>query len=206
MLLLLSFLPILYAFFRSISETRYFLPLYPIFIIFSLLAIKEISGKIQNKKVFLTLLVIFLLTSSLIFLHFKMQDIQHEREALEIAKYVTKTTNVVNGYDPESKYLMVTKLLESKFPVLRTEVPPSATPLLIEGFATFDEYMEFGHKFGLTHLVLDESKNKPTYLIEIFIEEEKYPYLTKIFDSSEYGYKYHVKIFKIDYEKINFIS
>ena len=205
-LLLLSFLPILYAFFRSISETRYFLPLYPIFIIFSLLAIKEISGKIQNKKVFLTLLVIFLLTSSLIFLHFKMQDIQHEREALEIAKYVTKTTNVVNGYDPESKYLMVTKLLESKFPVLRTEVPPSATPLLIEGFATFDEYMEFGHKFGLTHLVLDESKNKPTYLIEIFIEEEKYPYLTKIFDSSEYGYKYHVKIFKIDYEKINFIS
>ena len=205
-ILLLSLLPIFYAFLRSISETRYFLPLYPIFIIFSLLAIKEISGKIQNKKVFLTLLVIFLLTSSLIFLHFKMQDIQHEREALEIAKYVTKTTNVVNGYDPESKYLMVTKLLESKFPVLRTEVPPSATPLLIEGFATFDEYMEFGHKFGLTHLVLDESKNKPTYLIEIFIEEEKYPYLTKIFDSSEYGYKYHVKIFKIDYEKINFIS
>lgn len=205
-IILFSLLPILYAFLRSISETRYFFPLYPIFVIFALLAIKEISEKIHNKKVFFTLVVIFLLASSLIFLHFKMQDIEHEKEALEIAKYVTESAKVVNGYHPESKYLMVTKLLESEFPVLRSEIPPGTYPLLMEGFSTFEEYMKFGQEFGLTHLVIDESKNQPTYLIDVFNEEKKYPYFTKIFDSSEHGYKYHVKIFKIDYEKINFLT
>lgn len=203
-ILLFSLLPILYAFFRSISETRYFLPLYPIFVIFALFAIKEISGKIHNKKVFFTLLVIFLLVSSSIFLHFKMQDVQHERETLEIAKYVAKSANVINDYHPVSKYLMVTNLLESKFPVLKSEVPPSVTLITMEGFSTFDEYMKFGYKSGLTHLVIDESKNQPAYLIDIYNEDKKYPYFTKIFDSSERGYKYHLKIFKIDYEKIDF--
>ena len=33
------------------------------------------------------------------------------------------------------------------------------------------------------------------------MNEEKYPYLIKTFDSQENGYKYHVKIFKIDYGK-----
>ncbi len=203
-ILIFSLLPILYAFFRSISETRYFLPLYPILVIFTLLIVREISERIKKRKIFLTLFVVFLIVSSSIFLHFKMQDIEHEKEALQIANYVTKTAKVVNGYDPESKYLMVTKILEvKKFPVLRSEVPPSVTPLPIEGFSTFEEYMGFGRKFEITHLVLDESKKRPAFLIEIFNEDKKYPYLTKIFDSSEYGYEYHVKIFKIDYEKLN---
>ena len=60
--------------------------------------------------------------------------------------------------------------------------------------------MKFGYKSGLTHLVIDESKNQPAYLIDIYNEDKKYPYFTKIFDSSERGYTYHVKIFKINFE------
>ena len=36
--------------------------------------------------------------------------------------------------------------------------------------------------------------------MNVFKNEEKYPYLIKQYDSIEYGYTYHVKIFKIDYK------
>ena len=203
-ILLLSFLPILYAFFRSISETRYFLPLYPIFVIFSLLAIKEISGKIQNKKILFTLLVVFLLASSSIFLYFKMENMEHEKEALKIANYITENTKVINEYYPEGKYLMITKLLDTeKFPVLGADIPHSVKILPIRGFNTLNEYMEFGHREGLTHLVLDGSERNPIFLNDVFTESKKYPYLIEIFDSYEHGYKYHVKIFEVDFEKFN---
>jgi hypothetical protein len=35
----------------------------------------------------------------------------------------------------------------------------------------------------------------------VFYNEQKYPYLVKVFDSSLQDYKYKVKIFKIDYQK-----
>ena len=35
-----------------------------------------------------------------------------------------------------------------------------------------------------------------------FYHDEKYAYLTKVFDSKDHGISYHVKIFKIDYNKV----
>ena len=37
-------------------------------------------------------------------------------------------------------------------------------------------------------------------VVDVFKNEEKYPYLIKQYDSIEYGYTYHIKIFKIDYK------
>ena len=56
---------------------------------------------------------------------------------------------------------------------------------------------------GLTHIVADEIPSRPEFLKDVFENEEKYPYLTKIYDSSEHGFEYHLKIFRIDYEKFN---
>ena len=36
-------------------------------------------------------------------------------------------------------------------------------------------------------------------LIHVFNNEEKYPFLTKEYDSKENGFKYHIKLFKINY-------
>ena len=47
----------------------------------------------------------------------------------------------------------------------------------------------------------DENKISPKLLVDIFENEEKYPYLIKKLDTSDLGYSYHVKIFEIDYEK-----
>jgi hypothetical protein len=58
---------------------------------------------------------------------------------------------------------------------------------------------------GLTHIVIDDVSNRPPFLIDVFNNEEKYPYLVKVFDSKDHRYKHHVKIFKIDYEKFELV-
>ena len=66
---------------------------------------------------------------------------------------------------------------------------------------SLEKYIKSSESKGLTHLVIDDSKSRAIFLNDVFNDEEKYPYLIKIFDSQENGYKYHVKIFKIDYGK-----
>ena len=67
------------------------------------------------------------------------------------------------------------------------------------GFDSIIEYIESSEEKGLTHLVVDGQKNRPSFLNDVFYHKEKYPYLTEVFDSSEHGFKYHVKIFEIDF-------
>jgi len=40
----------------------------------------------------------------------------------------------------------------------------------------------------------------------VLLNNEKFPYLIKEFDSLEYDYKYQLQIYKIDYEKFNLID
>ena len=54
--------------------------------------------------------------------------------------------------------------------------------------------------------IISEAFHKITNRVDIFNHEEKYPYLIKEFDSEELGFRYHVKIFKIDYSKFNSIN
>jgi hypothetical protein len=58
----------------------------------------------------------------------------------------------------------------------------------------------------VTHIVTDENSNRAEFLKDVFKNEEKYSYLTKIYDSSEHGYEYHLKIFQIDYEKFEHVK
>ena len=42
------------------------------------------------------------------------------------------------------------------------------------------------------------------FVDQVYLNEEQYPYLIKIFDSHEHGYeKLKIKVFEIDYEKFN---
>jgi len=55
----------------------------------------------------------------------------------------------------------------------------------------------------LTDLILDGQKNRPSFLNDAYYHPEKYHYLVEVYDSSKDGFKYHVKIFKIDYNLFN---
>ena len=73
-------------------------------------------------------------------------------------------------------------------------------------YNSLNEFIDIGKNEGLTHIVADENENRPQFLKDVFENEEKFPYLTKIYDSSEHGYDYHLKIFRIDYEKFESIE
>ena len=51
--------------------------------------------------------------------------------------------------------------------------------------------------------MIDDNKKRPDFLKELFIEEEKYTYLKKIYDSKSNGFEYQVKVFEINYELFN---
>ena len=69
-----------------------------------------------------------------------------------------------------------------------------------------DDYFELLKKQKVTHLLLDKENNVRLisdelriHLIDIFKNEQNYPFLIKEYDSKENGFKYHLKLFKIDY-------
>jgi O-antigen/teichoic acid export membrane protein/4-amino-4-deoxy-L-arabinose transferase-like glycosyltransferase len=186
------------------QDTRYLLPLYPFFSILSLLGVKYFTDGKRNQTSFSILIVIFILISSGIFLHLKITDQQHEREALELSRYVTNSTMGINDYNPEGGYVQIAKISELKsFPALSYSVPSYPKIISTDGFTSLEDYIKFGKQQGLTDLIVDDSKNRPEFLSDVFVHEEKYPYLEKIFDSKEHGYKYHLEIFRINYEKFN---
>ena len=59
-----------------------------------------------------------------------------------------------------------------------------------------------GEKFGLTHIMsAKDGDSFFSFVDELYENEKKYPYLTKVFDAEDEGYeKLRVKIFSIDYD------
>ena len=97
----------------------------------------------------------------------------------------------------------------SKFLFLKNPKIPNGKKIKLVKTYEYDslnEFIGYGKNEGLTHIVVDGNENRQQFLKDVFENEEKFPYLTKIYDSSEHGYDYHLKIFRIDYEKFESIE
>ncbi len=231
-ILLYSFfliLPAFYAYTRELSEIRYLLVLYPIFSLFSIFFIDFIMKKLSKKNFLVVLIILGLLVSSSLFLYIKLPDYEHEKESLEIARYIIENTKIINEYFPETEKLIYVKLEYTDFPTLSSKtainhnLPPidkivtlldplkvteiESTPLYKEQPKFLSEsvvdYIEITRNYGLTHIVTDGNNANPEILNDLFFDENRYPFAIKEFDSSDLGYHYHVKIFKIDYDKFD---
>jgi len=194
-------LPAFYVYSREVQETRYLFQLFPIFCILSIFTIQKLEKKFPKPKILMIILLIGIILSSLMFLQYKAVDYSHERDALGIAYDVYDITGgIVNDYYPEIKYLNFIRYTKvDNFPVLTTTIP-GLTVFTKYDFDSIDEYIQYGKENGLTHLVLDGNNVNLSLLNDIFFNEEDYPYAIRVYDSLEHGYKYHVKIFKIDYQ------
>ncbi|NWJ89795.1 glycosyltransferase family 39 protein [Marine Group I thaumarchaeote] len=220
--LVVFLLPAFYAYSRDFQEFKYLFILFPIFSVVSMFTLRRIFVRNnESSRIFVVLLIGFLIFSVGYYVYFA-PDLEHEQEALAIATIIKDTTKKVNGYYPEGVYFIhVIKNTDlEKFPILSTSLPPhnkivthfnwleyvndpNVKSILaddIQGINSVEDYIKFGEKSGLTHLVTDGISAQPKILNDIFYNEKNYPYLLKQFDSTEHGFKYHMKIYEIDFQ------
>lgn len=207
-------LPAVYAYSVPALDTRFLFILYPMFCIFSALTIKKFIDKFSNKNLILISILCVLFLSSYLFLEYKVLDTKHEREAFIVAKYLVESPNVLNNYYPESRYLESAEIFKNWDQVkqyffadrekgisIRSSIPHKFSAISTNGFDTVENFIQKNKEKGLTILVTDNEKNRPAFILDVFNNEEKYPYLIKELDTSGIEYSYHVKIFRINYEK-----
>ena len=73
-------------------------------------------------------------------------------------------------------------------------------------YDSLEEIISNGEQLGLRYISVSDT-NTYDFVNEVYLNEEEYPYLDKIFDWKEEGFqRFKVKAFEIDYEKFHQIS
>lgn len=202
--LIVSSIPILYAYISKAYDTRYFYFLYPIFCLISLFAIKKYISKSSNKNFILTLIVIGILASSIIFYEYEKINYEKERELNEIAKIISKMTTGLNFHPSETRYIRAAEL-PSDWPFVFFDKMHKIKSIRTNNYDDLNSFIS-NSRGNLTHLIVDDNSELPKFLQEVYRNGENYEYLTKVFDSNDHGFKHQVKLFKIDFEKFDLIN
>ena len=145
---------------------------------------------------------------SSIFLNFTITDFEMQKEEYEISLIINQIATSVNRDYSSLQYLKWSDMdVLENFPILSTDVKQRDRVEIISignesenVFLVMEDYFAFAQKQGLTHLVLDNDNINNHFLKEIFQNEKQYPFLKKVYDSSEFGYNFHIKIFEINYD------
>lgn len=180
-------------------DTRYIFPLYPMFSIISIYIIKKIFDKKISKKILLFLIIGSIIFLSSIFLYYKQTDLDHEKEAFEISKEVIHAKGINNyGINDESKYVRVIGFVD-EHPVLSDKLWRGPVTFETESFFSLENFIDEYRTENLDFIVVSTT-NRSGFLDDIFYNENNYIYLEKVYDSFDHGYKFHVKIYKINYD------
>lgn len=203
-----------HAYSIPLPDTRYLFPLYPFFIIATIFGIRFFIEKSKNSKIVFFIILSSIIISSAVFLHIKSTDYEHELEAYLIDKKITSDFKKFNEFYPESRYLEFSDLPENwkdfqkLFDIQRVEsvsmrksITHNFEKISISNFNSIEEFISKNRINGLDHIVADDRETRVDFIKDIFENEENYPYLEKIYDSTNDGFNYHVKVFQINYEK-----
>lgn len=202
-----ALIPAIYGY-SFASDSRYIFPIYPIFCIMSVYSIKYFLQKTTKPKCITILIFSIIIVSSILYLDWKDIDKEHELELYNLALEISNRASIVNVYYPESSYLNVVGLTKIEyFPTSSDEYMNKRTEYYWYTEAnSVNDLIKLGKENGSTHLVIDDNQNRPQFIRNILINENNFPYLIKEFDSLEYGYKYQLNIYKIDYEKFDLMK
>ena len=196
-------IPIMYS--VSIApDTRYVYPLFPIFCVISLFGMNWIGRNFKNEKLIVGLIFVGIIISSLVFLDFKKLDYEYNDEAFSVAKDIVVNIEGINRGSLVDRYIKQAEIANG-WPILSTGEQVKEYEikrLSIKEHTSLENFIISGKEKGLTHLLIDENHNIPDYIFHVFYNEEKYPYLKNIYDSKNFGYQYHVKLYKINYDEI----
>ena len=145
--------------------------------------------------------------TSFLYLNFKNEiDTDYENEVFLITKFIASKTSLINDNSVDIRYrtaaTIVTNWPNLPTPTSEAHIERSLKLISSTGHNSLIEFIDSSKDEGLTHLAVDGREHQPEFLGDVFYHDEEYVYLTKIFDSKDHDMNYHVKIFKIDYNKV----
>jgi len=204
---LIMSIPAFYAYSIPLLETRYLYYIYPLFCVISIFTVFSFVKKFRNQDLALVLIILGILSASLVFLEFKKIDYEHEKEIHILAENIASTATGINNDSAEIKYIKTAEII-SNWPslplVYENKIVTKMSYFSSSGFNSLEKFLENSKEEGLSHLVIDDKSNRPEFLRDVFLHDERYSYLIKEFDSKEYDFEYHVKIYRIDYDNLEF--
>ena len=146
--------------------------------------------------------MITILLSSIIFYDFQKIDYEHGKESFEIMNDVSKLVNGINRLGIETKHITTIQTI-NQWPTAYPEMRFDISVISHDNYDNLHDYILNSKAKGLTHIIIDDAENRPIFLRDLFFDESKYNYLKKIYDSKDYGFNYHVKVFEINYQKFS---
>lgn len=202
--LIVSSLPILYAYVVQAQDTRYLYILYPIFCLVSLFSVKSYLSKMPKNNTLLTIMIIGILVSSIGFYEYKKMDYEKERELNEISLIITDIVSGINFHPSETRYIRAAEL-PNEWPFLFYDETHEIKTVQTSNYQNLENFISSSRK-DLTHLVVDDDANLPRFLQEVYHNEENYEYLNKVFDSKKEGFEHHIMLFEINFEKFDTVG
>ena len=193
-------IPVIYVYFIGMSDTRYFFPLYPLFTIISIIGIEKIFLKLKNRNLLIYITISIIFVTSTIFYYYEEPDYNFEREVYGITNEVYSIVDKRNARGMIDDYFKVTQIIDY-WPMEYTKMNLGSKGIgQIPHFDSLGEFIDYSRTMGLTHIVIDDKKERSKFLKDVFKEMDDIKYLKKIYDSHDKGFSYHVKVFEIDYE------
>mgnify|MGYP001384547683 CR=1 FL=1 len=216
-----------------VPERRFLFFLLPFLIIFSVIPIQRVveyglstfSFTKKQKNIFLIIVIFIVVVLSGYFTIFQYgePDMVFENEKKDFAKFAVSNLHgeVLREFGPASDYIVYEIITNphgqfkqfkinsdwSEYQELGGDVTPHGS-VFISG-KSLNELVENGKEFDLKYIMVNKDGNHPfhIFLSDLYSNEENYPYMIKVFDSNDLGYKkFKVKVFEIDYEKYNKIG
>ena len=204
----------------TIPEKRFVLYLLPFLMIFSVIPIQRVveygldtfSFSRKQKDFFLVgVLITIIIVSSILIIRYA-PDSELEAEKLEFSKYALNNLHGVTLRDYEGGLDYVPYLLLSE----STENRKINSSIIQNTYKQFEdtsgpigtnieELIADGKNYNLKYIISNETPGfLHPFTDALYYNYEQYPYLKKIFDSSNQGFKkLKIKVFEIDYEKFN---
>ena len=217
--------------FAIADERRYLFSLFPFLIILSTIPIQRVtdyglstfSFNERQKSTFLVIIVGIVILLSGIFttgitgFGYGLPNTALENEKIKFTEYLVENFDgrmlrdeVVNDYlayvnlTSDDNDFKTFKSPRGKNPYPDLYEPGKVVRMSVYG-KTVEELVTNGETRDLKYIaILEKGSYFFPFLNDLYYNEEKYPYMKKIFDSNEMNYKeFKIKVFEIDYKKLH---
>jgi len=196
-------IPAFYCYAKGCEDVRYLFMIFPLLVLISLYGVSKL--KIKNHHFMMVGIIAAIILTSFLYLDFRKIDYDYENDVFLITKFIVAKTSVINDNSADIRYKIPAAVVTywPDLPKPASQFKPQFLKTISPiGYNSLIEFVDLSKDKGLTHLAVDGRDHQPEFLRDVFYHDEKYPYLKIIYDSSELGMKYHVKIYEIDFVRM----